>query len=404
MKRSHIERVFAWLTILTMQTVYMKISNSIVDLLLSGALVVVGVLMISEDGKVRYKFLVVKNLLINILTFLSIPMMQILFVTHEFNYNAMLLIVVLCTVLFSVGVLYFSQNKDSIENYLENFTDAVCFITVCSLILYLTGQVFHMIAPTSKVTIDWGGRISVDSYFWLLFTPQAHSGYHSFRAGRFTGIFTEAPMCSFVLCCALIQILFVSKKKIIYWKFAVLLIAIYVSVSTTGYIIATAAIALYILQKKSRSVFLRKLKIVAIPFALGISCFVVYRLYTQKALLDVASVRIRDQNFNNAMQHFLRSPLWGNGFKSDTVGSTGGDTSVLSQVLQNGGILFAIWYFSPIIVVLRRYIKEKNWNYSIAILLYIAMLYVTVVTYTPLSILIVSLFFVLMQRRMPRKI
>lgn len=100
-------------------------------------------------------------------------------------------------------------------------------------------------------------------------------------------------------------------------------------------------------------------------------------------------------NLQNAMSSFLDSPIFGNGFKSDTVGVTTGDTSVITQVLQQGGVLFALWYFVPIVVAIQHFIIDKNINFASAILLYVLMLFVTTMTYTGLSVVVVAIFLVI---------
>lgn len=394
MKKSRLEKIFALLLVLTMQTIYVKFYNSAWDIILNALLVFVGLMLVLKNGVLHISTRLLQRILTAWGVFLLIPICHVLFLGKlEINYYALLMITVMCTLLFTICIVYFSEGENRIKLFLDNLSDAVYSITIISLFLYFSGQVFHLIKPTNTVTIMWGGMRTTQSYFNLLFTPQAYGGYHSFQNGRFTGIFTEAPMCSFMLCVALLIMLFVSDRKVKLLRVGVICIAIYATVSATGYIIATMAVSSYFLLQKARSKVFRILKILLSGFIVSGVVFFVMVLYKQKMSSDVLSVTVRSDNFERAVRYFLNSPIFGYGFKSDSMAVTGGDTSVFSQVLQQGGIIFAVWYFLPILKVLIRFVNNKEWKYVVAVVLYVTMLYVTVVTYTGLSITFVAMFF-----------
>lgn len=390
-----LERGFAALTVVTMQTVYMKFQSSQISLSLSILLVMVVFMLVCKYG--------IRNVNQNLLfwlcasdtIFLLIPLCHMLFLpSYSINYSALMLITVLFTVFFTLCVLYFSNGEGVIRTFFDNVADTVVAITLISVFLYFIGQTLHIIHPTNSVTITWGGIREIDSYFYLLFTPQGLP-YHSFQNGRFTGIFAEAPMNAFMLCLALVVTLLISKKKISLFRVVLLILSIYVVTSATGYIVAASTIGCYILLQRPKS---KKIRLLKTFFSSIIGLFLLYTVYTiyqQKLVEDVGSVGVRNMNLQNAMSSFLDSPIFGNGFKSDTVGVTTGDTSVITQVLQQGGVLFALWYFVPIVVAIQHFIIDKNINFASAILLYVLMLFVTTMTYTGLSVVVVAIFLVI---------
>jgi hypothetical protein len=208
-----LERGFAALTVVTMQTVYMKFQSSQISLSLSILLVMVVFMLVCKYG--------IRNVNQNLLfwlcasdtIFLLIPLCHMFFLpSYSINYSALMLITVLFTVFFTLCVLYFSNGEGVIRTFFDNVADTVVAITLISVFLYFIGQTLHIIHPTNSVTITWGGIREIDSYFYLLFTPQGLP-YHSFQNGRFTGIFAEAPMNAFMLCLALVVTLLISKKK-----------------------------------------------------------------------------------------------------------------------------------------------------------------------------------------------
>lgn len=390
-----LERGFAALTVVTMQTVYMKFQPGQVSLILSVLLVMVVFMLVCKYGIHNVN----QNLLFwvcaNDAIFLLIPLCHMLFLPSDsINYSALMLITALFTVFFTLCVLYFSNGEGVIRAFFDNVADTVVAITLISVCLYFVGQTLHIIHPTNSVTITWGGTREIDSYFYLLFTPQGEP-YHSFQSGRFTGVFAEAPMNAFMLCLTLIVTLLISKKKINLFRIALLVLSIYVVASATGYIVAASTIGCYILLQRPKSKKIRLLK-AFLSSVIGLFLlYTVYAIYRQKVATDVGSVGVRNMNLQNAMGSFLDSPIFGNGFKSDTIGITTGDTSVITQVLQQGGILFALWYFVPVVVTVLHFILDKNINFVSAILLYVLMLFVTTMTYTGLSVVVVAIFLVI---------
>jgi hypothetical protein len=386
--------MFAVLIVVTMQTVYMKIQTAQISLILSALLIVFVSLLVYKSGVCCIN----KNLLYLLFgsdfLFLLIPVLQLIFLPRgAINYSALVLITVLFTVFFTLCVLYLGNGRNAIRNFFDNIADTVVVITIISVCLFVVGQTLHWVRPTNSVTIAWGGIRKVDSYFFLLFNPQGDP-YHAFHNGRFTGIFAEAPMNAFMLCFALIITVFVSKRKISLLRVVLLILAIWVTVSTTGYIVAIITIGCYIIMQRPKSPKARKLKLVFSIIAGLILVYVIYILYQQKISADVVSVQVRNNNLQNALEVFWRSPIFGIGFKADAIGLSTGDTSVVTQVLQQGGILLGLWYFVPIVVAVFCFIRDRNVNCILATIVYAVMLYVTTITYTGLSVAVVAVFLV----------
>lgn len=381
--------LFAFLLVLTMQTVYVKLSGFPGSYLLNGLTVLVGILAVACSGSTFKK--VVKPVILWDVLFLTVPVLHIIFInSYKLNIGAMILITGLCTVLFSICCFYVANI--GYKKFLRDVASCIFTISAVSFALYLVGPVFGLISPTGTVDMIWGGSRTVQTYYYLLFTPQG-APYHLFPFGRFTGIFTEAPMCSFMLCVSLIVNLYLDNGGVRPGKLAVTLIAIFFTGSTTGYVVAGLAIAVKIFVLFSEKVSKKTAQIVGLALvAIGICCLVA--AYLAKSYLDPVSANTRSSNMVNALNDFISSPLFGLGFKSDAVGVTGGNTSVLSNVLQQGGVLFFGWYFLPLIMIILSCLKNKKWNIIISLFLYLILLYATVVTYTGFSISVVALAYV----------
>ncbi len=374
--------------VLTMQTIYVKMAGAPIGILFNACMLGLGCFLVYLKRKTHIPKSLVQKISISGLLFTSIPVLQILFLRKAINFSALLLIVILFVGFFSVCCICVYHL--GIKRILDNVADVMFVITCIGLVLYSTGQVLHIVKPLGRVVYSWGGTHVASSWFFLLFNPQG-SPYHAFHNGRYTSIFTEAPMCSFMLCATLITMLFISERKVSYLKIAVISVAIYCTVSTTGYIIALLAAGAYVLTNKSMNAVFRWLFIVVCVPILG---YFVIDIYQTKQAADVGSIADRNANFSTGMSDFLNSPLFGQGFKSDAIGVAGFNTSVFSNVLQQGGILFFFWYFMPILLAVFIMLGKRQTKYLIATVLYLALIYVSVVTYTGFSILLVSIFLV----------
>lgn len=382
--------VFAFLLVVTMQTVYIKIYNTSWELILNALLILVAVALVVGRESLAVDSITLKVICVQAIIFTTIPILQMLFL-ESVNYRAMLMISVLCIVLFSVVVVHIRQV--GIKQFLDNLAYLIYLITVISFPVYILGQVLHIIRPSGSVIIEWGGVSTIDNYFYLLFVPQSAS-YHEFVNGRFSGIFAEPPMCAYMICVALIIMLFISEKKIRYRRIIFLCIAVFFTASTTGWIVCTLCIGFYLMFAQTKTKLFSATRLVLLPIVFIAAIAIAISLYQRKQLVDVGSVSVRDDNFINAIRNFIDSPLFGLGFKSDVSGLTQGNTSVISNVLQQGGILFGIWYFAPIFFTVVLFILNRKWKYLIAVGLYVILIYTTVVTYTAFSVSLIAVFWV----------
>ena len=390
--RRYLAYLFAFLLIITMQTVYVKIYNTSWDVVLNAFLVLVSMVLVARDGRLIVEPLTAKVICVQAVIFTLIPVLQLLFL-GSVNFQALFLVSALCIVLFSVCVIYIREI--GIRFFLDDLASLIYVVTVISFVLYLFGQVLHIIHPSGSITIEWGGARVIDNYYFLLFVPQGES-YHAFVNGRYSGIYTEPPMCAYMICVALIIMLFISEKKIKYGRIVLLCVAVFFTVSTTGWIVCTLCIGFHLLFLKPKTKLCSSIRMVFIPILIIAAIYTVISLYQRKQVSDVGSVSVRNDNFVSAIDNFFDSPLFGLGFKSDAIGVTQGNTSVISNVLQQGGFLFFVWYFLPIICSFILFVLRKKWRYVIATGLYMMLLYATVVTYTAFSIAMIAVFTVVL--------
>ena len=336
-----LEKLYALLMVLTMQTVYAKLADGHLEVILSALSAAVLILILCCKRK---KILIRKKILVNLVLlnflFSITPMFQLVFL-DSVNIKATLQISALFLVLFNLCVVYFQTNKNVIMRFLRDLNDMICLVNVVSMFFYVFGQTLHWIPVTNIVTVRWGGIRRVSSFLGLHFVTQGEF-YHGFANGRFTGIFAEAPMSSFMLSTALLLTIFVDDRKISKLRVAFLAFGIYVSISTTGYIIGLSVLCIILCFHRFQKKIIRQSLYFLRPILLLTFSRAIFSVYRNKRYLDAGSVLTRNQNLESALSRFGELPLFGYGFKADSIGILGGDTSTFSQILQQGGILFFI--------------------------------------------------------------
>ncbi len=387
------EKIFAFLVVITMQTIYMKLANSNLNLFLSASCIVLLLILILAKKKLKVEKRFLYQILLLDVVFLCIPLGQIL-TNDELNLSATFLIVVLYTVYFPLCALWFYGNKGSVKRFAVNFSDVMYVITAITLVLYVVGQWLNLISPTGSVVSTWNGS-TPDTYFYLLFTPQSIS-YNGFKQGRFSGMFAEPSLCAFMMCIALMIELFLEKKKISFFRIFILLVAMYVTVSMKGYMITLSILCLFVVTYKFKSSLVNKIKFLLSGVIVVVCGIGLVMLYQYKVVRNPNSVAARISKLTSSFSAFWNNPLTGNGFKSDAIGVTGGDTSVFSQVLQQGGLFFIGWYFYPYYAILIRLLKKRWFKCFWCIIIYLALIFVSTVTYTVFSVTVIAILWVLL--------
>lgn len=79
MKKSRLEKIFALLLVLTMQTIYVKFYNSAWDIILNALLVFVGLMLVLKNGVLHISTGLLQRILTAWGVFLLIPICHVLF-------------------------------------------------------------------------------------------------------------------------------------------------------------------------------------------------------------------------------------------------------------------------------------------------------------------------------------
>lgn len=276
-----------------------------------------------------------------------------------------------------IGIYYYK--KDLIRDFLFIYVRIVLIIGMVSLFFWVFMSCFHIIKPTGIVILKWGGiEDAVPTYHNLYFECQNYIlDFFGINIGvRNCGIFSEAPMASFIYSSALLANCYLSnnRRNIIEVFLTILIIT---TLSTTGLIVVICYYALIFCLKKSDIAFMKIAKFFVMIIVLILAVVGIRYLLIDK--LNSGSGRVRSEKINMEFDAFLSNPLFGNGYNTYTNGSSNSFTSVLAD----GGIVLFCFYYIPIFTSIFKY--RRNKIICMILILYCSMLLITSVAYSYLN-------------------
>lgn len=294
-------------------------------------------------------------------------------------------------------MLYLLDEANLLQKYMTSFTNTVSILAVISLILWLVGPVLNLILPNCTIANKWNGlgmemNIPSQGYFYLQYVTQT-TNVSGFEIVRNTGLFAEAPMFSFVLSTALITECFLSNKTRI--GIALLLsLCIATTFSTTGIILVMVVIILecgnWFTHTRSRWRW-----IVLIGILIGIIAAVTTASWLINAKMSSSSGSTRADDFRAGYLAWKDSPITGYGlgdyqtvrrymstFRLMNVGFSNSPFDVLVR----GGIVF----MAPFAIAIVGFLRYRG-RQLLALLLFLYLWILTIVTFQPLTFCFFSL-------------
>lgn len=391
--------ILSCLLVLGCQSVYTKMTAFPGDLLITIIFLLVLIVLIviqSKEMKMTFNRSVLKKFLISCMFMNSL--IVLIFVLNIFfpyrnvsqigNIKESLMIIGLLIVIFDLIYMYFLLKKNNKYYFIKDIINSVFVINVISLIFYILGPTLKILSPTKIVNILWGGSKNIASFYNVFFVAQP-GPYSIFSQGRNTGIFAEGPMYAFVIVIAILFELFLFEDKKRY-RLMIGLIALITTYSTTGLIVTAVGMFFLILKNFKKETGGVNLLILALtPIIFIFTSFFILKLLDEKINMG-NSDDIRINNFSNAIYSWGLRPLFGYGFKAERAGNLTGHTSVFSQIIQDGGLLFLLFYTIPFISFTKYSLKKKNFENVFFVLCYLLLIFNTAVTYTTLSITILA--------------
>ncbi|MCD7816233.1 MAG: O-antigen ligase family protein [Bacteroides sp.] len=321
---------------------------------------------------------------------LSIFYFLIYIVVVGYNTNSFLYftIDVFCIYVF----VRFAASKGRIYEVLYKYENIVIIVAVVSLFFWLFGSTLGIIHSTGTVYSTWTGNDTVKTvptYYNLYFETQSLSGVI-----RNTAIFTEAPMCNFHLCIALLVELF-CKSKHSKFKCAILIVTVLTTISTTGWcMLVIALFAKYVFSNNTKGLW-KMVRLIIVPIALIIASIVLQTLVLDK--LETSSGSIRIDDFVAGFEAWKTNPIFGAGygnsgyvkkFMSSFRSNNQGFSNSPMQILYQGGLMLAIPYIYFACKWVMTCIRRKDMQWFLFFACFIFLFTITITSYKFLTIFI----------------
>lgn len=344
------------------------------------------------------------------------------FIYHQKWYKSEMVRFVLITVLLLISTLHSIIQGSGIEHSTAPIIFAIV-LTLAWITEYKSGRFFELInvfvklmfvitcaslffwmlsmlnVPTnSSISILWGGLRSINGYFHIHYLASGSNVILGVNIVRNTAFFSEAPMYSFLICIALAMHLFLqqrSSSNLIDKRTIIFLITIFTTASTTGVIVGIISVVATIIFQSSNRVGRSMLMIVG----LGILVYIIIYLLEMKSEANVWSVSARMDDVLAGIAAWKIHPWFGSGLGNFRVykqyisqsrlliGANSGYSSGIFQILFTGGI----YYFVAIVIIPFLGFMKINRNSYVFGILFVILLFNTIVDSTALLFFVVSL-------------
>lgn len=383
-----VEYLFVLILILNARTIWTSFEDSPLSRALKAAVVVVGMLYILVQGSILNKTL--RNIFLS----LGFGFLYIVLYASAVGYKTTSFVYFVFTVIAVYAFLQVANSRNRGSEIFFKYRDIVLVVAVISLFFWVFGSTLGIIHPTESAYISWGahntatGFRSVPSYYGIYFETQEEERTLAFLGItiRNTAIFTEAPMCNFNFCLALLIELFyvpnTSRRRC-----AIFIVAILTTISTTGYcLLAIALTVKYLTSSGKKRGFVKLLSVVSIPAAIIVAILVANYFFEAKMQTGSGIDRLRD--FVVGFQAWANKPVFGYGYglKLYYGNLHYGFSNSITPILGHGGLFLAAPYLYCMFMWCRSCIKERDFQKFLLFANFIFIFTITIMSYQYLTI------------------
>lgn len=280
------------------------------------------------------------------------------------------------------------KNNNLDNKFIFILTTIGVALATISISLWLLLVIFPVLDYSGDVYISWGDGSLVPTFYNIFYLSQGGT--------RNCSLFVEGPACNyFYSSILLMNEFFLEKHKYKRVYTIILVIMIATTQTTTGIIVISVFIFYKIYGSESKSI-----KVLILRF-IFISLIVVVVVYVSSVLatkLGERSGLVRVSKIVIEFDAFKKSPIWGFGFGSYTMGSS----NTITSLLADGGVILWGLYYTPLIGILfYDILVSKRINYFIII--YTLMFAVSVFQYSMLGVFIAVITWDMFFRRLFEK-
>ena len=391
-----LEYVLAFLIIIECNSVYSQIYG--IHLYIRGSIVLLAsfilLFFIIRKKSIKYKPLLKYIIYIYVCSFCMLLNSTILS-------GKMLIFLVFLIFLPLLLVYIYNCTNYELTNFLNKFINIIVVLCLISLFFWLFGAVLNLIETSNTLKVVWAKPYSlVKSYYYIHFRTQDIWLASKFLVTRNTGIFTEGPMYAVVLMIALLfnNGLYSNNKKRNILKTLIIVFTIITTISFTGIITVFIIMIPYIFHKYSIVNKLKNNKIVLMLVIFFLVLTISFGTVLVSKKMDTGSYKHRNTDLRIGFEKFFEDPIIGKGInherKTETDYKVGyGYSNSIIPVLTDGGIVLAFIYLFPLLMLIIKSIKYKNTKYILLILIYIVILFTTLIQYRIILMTLVALIY-----------
>ena len=267
-------------------------------------------------------------------------------------------------------------------------------IACISLIFFIGGTILNIIPASRTATFEWAYTRQCRSFFNLYYEAQRLNTSNGFLQ-RNCGIFTEAPMYSFLLCIAISVEVFLKQQpnKI---KCILLAVTVLTTQSTTGYLFLLLVLFLLYVNNAFLTNKMTAKKLLFIIVVI-IVVFMVVQVLDQKLSFSSGSnsTQTRTDHLIACIQAWGHSPIWGVGYQNlDSVlnyASTDQGMSVgFPYMLASSGVLLTGALVFPLLYNIISFFKQRRLKLLFFELMVMMLYFFTAVTSTPIILFFIA--------------
>lgn len=290
-------------------------------------------------------------------------------------------------------ILYLIMSKDK-ECIWYCFVNLMALIACISLVFFIGGTILNVIPASRTATFEWAYTRQCRSFFNLYYEAQRLNTSNGFLQ-RNCGIFTEAPMYSFLLCTAISVEIFLKQhpNKI---KCIILILTVLTTRSTTGYIFLTLAVFLLYTNNAfmTNKMSIKKLLLIVVAI---VGAIIVIEIVAQKVSFSSGSnsTQIRTDHSIACIRAWLHSPIWGVGFQNskavlEYASFEQGMSVGLLYMLASSGVLLTATLIFPLLYNIISFLKQHRLKLIFFELMVLMLYFFTAVTSTPIIIFFIA--------------
>lgn len=381
-----LEYLFVLILILNANAIWTSYEDSPLNRFLKVALVFVGMVYVLAQKHLSSKAFQ------NIALSLGLGLLYIVFYASALGYKTKGFVYLVCTAIAVYAVLQAANSRGRGPEIFFKYRDIILVVAVVSMFFWLFGSTLGIISPTGVEYTTWGaqdmasGVKAIPSYFGVYFETQSAESIvgNAGKMIRNTAIFTEAPMCNFHFCLALLIEMFYNPKTSRI-KCILLIVAILTTISTTGYCMLVLALAAkYLTMHKSKG-RLRYLIVLAVPVVM-VAAVVVFR-YLLESKLSTGSGMSRVSDFVVGFRAWNNSPVFGYGYGKPFyyLNLHYGYCNSITPILGSGGLFLASPYLYCVFMWARTCIRERDMQKFLLFAMFFFIFTITIMSFKFLS-------------------